>query len=76
LVKELKRHPEIQIKFMIVGRTKFSPDRYFATVDFGTLKKLFRGKECYSLTDIMSASGFVKKSAWDNNIMLYADPVN
>ncbi len=70
LVQSLKRHPEIEINFMIVGHTKFSPDRHF-----GTVKKLIRRSGCRSIINPVGEAGLDRESAQDNDIALYADPV-
>jgi len=61
LTKILKRHTDIEINFMVVGHTKFSPDRHF-----GTIKSLLRKKGCFSIIDLIGESGLIKSSAKDN----------
>ncbi len=53
---------------MIVGHTKFSPDRHF-----GTIKKLLRQKGCYSIVNLTGDTGIIKESAVDNEIIMYQD---
>ena len=49
LVKTLKRHPRIEIYFLIAGHTKFSPDAHF-----GTFKKKISKSEIHSIKDLMN----------------------
>jgi len=55
---------------MIVGHTKFSLDRHF-----GTIKKLLKRIGCASILDLLRALGLIKKSAQDNEVMTYRDPI-
>jgi len=59
------------LNFMIVGHTKFSPDRHF-----GTIKKLLKNKGCSSILDLVGPQGLVEKSTKDtkeNKVMTYLD---
>ena len=49
--------------------TEFSPDRHF-----GTIKKRFRQLGCRSTTDMIGEEGIIKRSAVDNDYILYSDP--
>ena len=69
LVQVLKRHPETFLNFMVVGHTKFSPDRHF-----GTLKKKIKETGCISIIDLLGDDGIVRCSSNDNFEITYKDP--
>ena len=69
LVQIMKRYPEIRLNLMLVGHTKFSPDRHF-----GTIKK--RGKQfgIRRILDLVGDDGIVKRSAINNDVITCKDP--
>ena len=54
---------------MVVGHTKFSPDRHF-----GTLKKKIKETGCISIIDLLGDNGIVRCSSNDNFEITYKDP--
>ena len=56
---------------MIVGHTKFSPDSVF-----GKTKGLLREVECKSILDLIGTEGLIQKSAINNKIVTYKDPIS
>jgi len=70
LTKVLKRHPEIELYFMIVGHTKFSPDAHF-----GTLKRELHKSVCFSVLDLVFDDGIIERSAKNNSHITYKHPV-
>lgn len=69
LTKVLKRHQEIQVYFMVVGHTKFSPDSHF-----GSIKKKIKSSECQSVLDLTGDLGLIRQSAINNIDITYKDP--
>ena len=70
LTKALKRHQEIQVYFMVVGHTKFSPDSHF-----GSIKKKLKNSQCESILDLTGNDGFIRQSAVNNIDITYKDPI-
>ena len=61
LVKIKKFLKECKIYFMIVGHTKFSPDRHF-----GNLKQKLFKENIYSISNLIGGDGIVNTSAKNN----------
>jgi len=70
LVKILKQYNEIELYFMVVGHTKFSPDSHF-----GNLKTRFSKAKCQSIVDLLGEEGIIHKSATNNKALPYKDPL-
>ena len=70
LAKIIKRHPQIELYFMISGHTKFTPDRHF-----GTIKSKIRTENCFSIQNLIGEQGLIKKSAYNNDVIAYKDPI-
>ena len=56
LVKVLKRHPQIDLYFLIAGHTKFGPDGHF-----GNIKTEIKRSICYSIKDLIGSEGLVQR---------------
>jgi len=56
---------------MVVGHTKFSPDSHF-----GTMKSLLRNTKVQSIVDLTDEDGLIRKSAKNNFVIVYKDPVS
>jgi len=70
VTKVLKRFIEIELYFMVVGHTKFSPDSHF-----GTIKCLLHKSKVQSVLDLLDEeNGLIRKSAKNNFVIAYKDP--
>jgi len=68
LVKIQKRHPQIDLYFLIAGHTKFGADG-----NFGTIKLNIKEHNVYSIRDLKGPDGMAQ-TASSNIEIFYRDP--
>jgi len=69
LVKIKKKLKHVELYFMIVGHTKFSPDSHF-----GLIKQRLKISVCESILDVIGENGIIRKSSKNNFCIAYKDP--
>ena len=69
LVKVIKRFPCVELHFLILGHTKFSPDK-----NFGHIKSRVRSKNCYRILDLIGDDSLLRIQGGKNHVITYKEP--
>jgi len=59
----------VELYFMIVGHTKFSPNSHF-----GLIKQRLKISVCESILGVIGENGIIRKSSKNNFCIAYKDP--